>query len=97
MKDTVRLNFEFSMSEYPYLKLMRVEKGISFRDFATKLLRNMNSDDNIPFEKVKGFSSAQDQRGIKSSIVDPLPLFKEHGLEIIGLYIPSMIKNLLSF
>ena len=40
MKDTVRLNFEFPMSEYPYLKLMRVEKGISFREFATELLMN---------------------------------------------------------
>ena len=40
MKDTVRLNFEFPMSEYPYLKLMRVEKGISFREFSTELLMN---------------------------------------------------------
>jgi len=65
MKDTVRLNFEFPMSEYPYLKLMCVEKGISFRDFATKLLRNMNSDDNIPFEKVKELSSDPRPEGHK--------------------------------
>ena len=71
MKETVRLNFEFPRSEYPYLKLMCAEKGISFREFATELLmntieeyedkklakkarkrlKNMNSDDNIPFEK----------------------------------------------
>ena len=75
MKDTVRLNFEFSMSEYPYLKLMRVEKGISFRDFATKLLRNMNSDDTIPFEKVKEFSSDPRPEGHKKLYSRSSPSF----------------------
>lgn len=71
MKDTVRLNFEFPRAEYPYLKLMCAEKGVSFREFATELLmntieeyedkklakkarkrlKNLNQDDNIPFEK----------------------------------------------
>ena len=69
MKDTVRLNFEFSMSEYFYLKLIKVEKGISFRDFA-KNSRNMNSDDTIPFEKAKSFLQPK-TRGIKAHN-DPL-------------------------
>lgn len=38
MKDTVRLNFDFPRSEYPYLKLICAEMGISFKEFATELL-----------------------------------------------------------
>jgi hypothetical protein len=38
MKNTVRLNFEFPKREYPYLKMLCAEKGISFREFATELL-----------------------------------------------------------
>lgn len=37
-KDTVRLNFEFPLSEYPYLKMVCARKGVSLRDFATHLL-----------------------------------------------------------
>ena len=40
MKETVRLNFEFPRSEYPYLKLMCAEKGVSFKELATELLMN---------------------------------------------------------
>ncbi len=38
MKDTVRLNFEFPRKDYPYLKMLCAEKGISFRQFATELM-----------------------------------------------------------
>lgn len=38
MKDTVRLNFEFPKKDYPYLKMLCAQKGVSFRDFATELL-----------------------------------------------------------
>ena len=38
MKDTVRLNFEFPRSKYPYLKLICAEQGVSFKDFATEIL-----------------------------------------------------------
>ena len=38
MKNTVRLNFEFPRNEYPYLKLVCAEKGLSLKDFATELL-----------------------------------------------------------
>jgi hypothetical protein len=38
MKDTIRLNFDFPRGEYPYLKLMCAERGISFRELATELL-----------------------------------------------------------
>ncbi len=71
MKNTVRLNFEFPKNEYPYLKLLCAEKGLSFKDFATELLlkaiaeyedqrlsrkarkrlKEMDSKDNISFEK----------------------------------------------
>lgn len=37
-KDTVRLNFEFPLSEYPYLKMVCAKKGLSLRDFATNIL-----------------------------------------------------------
>lgn len=37
-KDTVRLNFEFPISEYPYLKMVCARKGLSLREFATELL-----------------------------------------------------------
>ena len=40
MKDTIRLNFEFPRSEYPYLKLMCAEKGVSFKKLATEILLN---------------------------------------------------------
>jgi len=38
MKETIRLNFEFPRSEYPYLKLICAEKGVSFKEFATELI-----------------------------------------------------------
>lgn len=38
MKNTVRLNFEFPRAEYPYLKMLCAEQGVSFREFATALL-----------------------------------------------------------
>lgn len=37
-KETVRLNFEFPIEEYPYLKLLLANKRVSLREFATKLL-----------------------------------------------------------
>jgi predicted DNA-binding protein len=37
MKNTVRLNFEFPREEYPYLKMLCAEKGLSFKEFATEL------------------------------------------------------------
>ncbi len=39
-KSTVRLNFEFPREEYPQLKLICAELGVSFREFATDLLLN---------------------------------------------------------
>jgi hypothetical protein len=38
MKDTVRLNFEFPRDEYPYLKMLCAQQGLSLKDFATNLL-----------------------------------------------------------
>lgn len=38
MKTTVRLNFEFPREEYPFLKMLCAEKGVSLREFATELL-----------------------------------------------------------
>lgn len=38
MKDTIRLNFEFPREEYPYLKMLCAQRGISFKEFATELL-----------------------------------------------------------
>jgi predicted DNA-binding protein len=40
MRNTVRLNFEFPREDYPYLKMLCAAKGMSFREFATELLRN---------------------------------------------------------
>ncbi len=37
-KDTIRLNFEFPLSEYPYLKMVCAKKSLSLRDFATHVL-----------------------------------------------------------
>ena len=37
-KDTIRLNFEFPLSEYPYLKMVCAKKGLSLRNFATNIL-----------------------------------------------------------
>lgn len=37
-KDTVRINFEFPINEYPYLKMVCAKKGLSLRDFATNTL-----------------------------------------------------------
>ncbi len=44
MKQTVRLNFEFPREEYPYLKMMCAEKGVSFRELATELIFNAIED-----------------------------------------------------
>lgn len=38
MKETVRLNFDFPREDYPYLKMLCAEKGISFRQFATEII-----------------------------------------------------------
>jgi hypothetical protein len=38
MKETVRLNFEFPREEYPYLKMLCAQKGVSLKDLATELL-----------------------------------------------------------
>lgn len=38
MKSTVRLNFEFPRDEYPHLKLLCAEQGLSLKEFATDLL-----------------------------------------------------------
>lgn len=37
-KNTVRLNFEFPRSEYPYLKMVCAKRGLSLKDFATEIL-----------------------------------------------------------
>lgn len=37
-KDTVRLNFEFPREEFPYLKMLCAQKGISFKELATQLI-----------------------------------------------------------
>ena len=37
-EETVRLNFEFPKKEYPYLKLICAEQGVSFKEFATVML-----------------------------------------------------------
>lgn len=38
MKNTVRINFDFPRKHYPYLKMLCAKKGISMKEFATKLL-----------------------------------------------------------
>lgn len=38
MSNTIRLNFEFPKDEYPYLKMLLAQKGISLKEFATDLL-----------------------------------------------------------
>lgn len=38
MKNTIRINFEFPKKEYPFLKMMCAERGVSLREFATELL-----------------------------------------------------------
>ena len=38
MKSTVRLNFEFPRKEYPHLKMICAEKGVTFREFASELI-----------------------------------------------------------
>lgn len=38
MSETVRLNFEFPKEEYPYLKMLCAQKGVSFKELATQLL-----------------------------------------------------------
>ena len=37
-KDTVRINFEFPLKEYPYLKKVCAQRGMTLRDFATMIL-----------------------------------------------------------
>jgi predicted DNA-binding protein len=38
MKDTVRVNFEFPKTAYPYLKMICSKTGVSLKDFATEAL-----------------------------------------------------------
>lgn len=38
MSETIRLNFEFPKEEYPHLKMLCAQKGISFKELATQLL-----------------------------------------------------------
>ncbi len=38
MKNMVRLNFDFPRKEYPYLKMLCADKGLSLKEFATDLL-----------------------------------------------------------
>ncbi len=38
MKNNIRINFEFPRSEYPYLKMICAEKGVSLKEFATDLI-----------------------------------------------------------
>lgn len=38
MKNIIRLNFEFSREEYPYLKMLCAEHGVSLKEFATNLI-----------------------------------------------------------
>ncbi|NGX61212.1 MAG: hypothetical protein K940chlam9_00695 [Chlamydiae bacterium] len=43
-KDTIRLNFEFPRKEYPYLKMLCAQKGMSFKKVATEALMKMIED-----------------------------------------------------
>jgi predicted DNA-binding protein len=38
MRETVRLNFEFPKEEYPLLKMVCADMGVSFKKFATDLV-----------------------------------------------------------
>lgn len=38
MKNTIRVNFEFPKSAYPYLKMICSKMGVSLKDFATEVL-----------------------------------------------------------
>ena len=38
MRDTIRLNFDFPKEEYPFLKMVCADMGISFKKFATDLM-----------------------------------------------------------
>jgi predicted DNA-binding protein len=81
MKNTVRLNFEFPREEYPYLKMLCAEKGLSLKEFATHLiikaieeyedhrlsrkahkrLKEMDTKENIPFEKACDLAGWDDE------------------------------------
>ena len=38
MRDVVRLNFEFPKEEYPFLKMVCADMGVSLKKFATDLM-----------------------------------------------------------
>lgn len=54
-KDSVRLNFEFPMAEYPHLKMVLASKRVSLRDFTTALLLKAieEAEDDILAAKAK--------------------------------------------
>lgn len=37
-KETVRVNFDFPKSKYPYLKFLCAQKGLSIREFMTTMV-----------------------------------------------------------
>lgn len=53
MKETVRINFEFPKKDYPYLKMLCAQRGVSLRDFASELLLKAieEAEDGILSEK----------------------------------------------
>lgn len=55
MKDTVRLNFDFPKSHYPYLKLLCAKKGTTFKDLATEMLIEAieKAEDEMLLEKAE--------------------------------------------
>lgn len=68
MKSTVRLNFDFPRSEYPYLKLICAEKGMSLKEFATNLLLK-----EIEKYEDKAFSKRADSRLKEMKSKDKIP------------------------
>jgi|GEM_PF-2440835 len=70
MKETVRINFEFPRDDYPKLKMICAEKGVSLKDFATGLiLQAMEDHDHLKGAKetLKRLRNSGDDMAITES------------------------------
>ena len=65
-KDTIRINFEFPRSYYPYLKMIIALKGLSLRDFASEVL-------------IEAMEKAEDEM-LAAKAIDRLAHLKEEDL-----------------
>ncbi|CRX39586.1 hypothetical protein [Estrella lausannensis] len=52
MKNTVRINFDFSRDYYPYLKMLCAKRGQSLKDLASELLiREIEEHEDLQLAK----------------------------------------------